>query len=378
MLKQQANVIARLFFLVDLSLTSAAFFVAYSVRDTLLPSLMPKTFPTGLYPIETYVRVLPLVLIIWTLLFFSHHAYHSHRTVPIWSEIGTTLRIVLFGIIILATLAWLVPFRDLSRSWFILFGALNALFLVIEKLIVRIAARWVRFRGYNYRTVLIVGTGRQAREVVRLIETHRSWGYKILGFISDGHKLPGPWGRYRVFGDMSELRKLVESASNGQSEPIDEIVFALTRRKLEACESVVALCEELGIRTRIAMNFFPNTVARVEFEELDGIPFVTYTTTPSNEMHLLGKRLIDVVVSSLTLIVTLPLMALISFAIKLTSDGSVMFRQQRVGLNGRAFTLYKFRTMFDDAQARLEEVAHLNEMAGPVFKTRFDPRVTPV
>lgn len=376
MLKQQASVIARLFFLVDLALTAAAFFVAYVVRDALLPVLMPRSFPTGLYPLETYIRILPLVLIIWTVLFFSQNAYHSHRTVPIFSELGATVRIVFFGIVILATVAWLVPLHHLSRSWFVLFGLFNALFLVSEKMFVRLVARWVRFRGYNYRTVLIVGTGRQGREIVRLIERHRSWGYKVVGFISDGHRLPGAWGRYRVLGDMGELRKIVESASNGQSDPVDEIVFALTRRKLEACESVVALCEELGIRTRIAMNFFPNTVARVEFEELDGIPFVTYTTTPSNEMHLLGKRILDVAGATLMLLIATPVMAAAALAIRLTSDGAVLFKQQRVGLNGRTFTLYKFRTMLDDAHNRRSEVAHLNEMRGPVFKTRRDPRVT--
>ena len=376
MLKQQASVIARLFFLVDLALTAAAFFVAFFVRDSLLPALMPHQFPGGLYPLDTYVKILPLVLIIWTLLFFSHHAYHSHRTIPIASEVWTTLRIVFFGIFILATVAWLVPLNHLSRSWFVLFGLFDALFLVSEKLFVRLIARWVRVRGYNYRTVLIVGTGRQGREIVRLIERHRSWGYKVVGFISDGHRLPGPWGRYRVFGDMGELKRIVESASNGQSEPVDEIVFALTRRKLEACESIVTLCEELGIRTRIAMNFFPNTVARVEFEELDGIPFVTYTTTPSNEMHLLGKRLLDVAGSALMLVVAMPVMVVAALAIRLTSHGAVLFRQERVGLNGRTFTLYKFRTMMEDAHDRRSEVAHLNEMRGPVFKTRRDPRVT--
>jgi exopolysaccharide biosynthesis polyprenyl glycosylphosphotransferase len=379
MLKQQAKVVARLVYLVDLSLTAAAFYLAFVIRDNVLPVLMPAVFPSGLFPLSDYLKILPVVLIIWTLLFFSHHAYHSHRTVPITSEIGSTLRIVVMGIVLLATIAWLVPLQQLSRSWFVLFGVLSAIFLVSEKIFLRLVARYFRLRGLNYRTVVVVGTGRQAREIVSVIEAHRQWGYKILGFITDGHRLPGEWGRYRVLGGIGELKKILESASDGQSEPIDEVVFALTRRKLEACESVFELCEELGIRTRVAMNFFPNTVARVELEELEGIPFVTYTTTPSNEMHLFGKRILDLSLAAILLILSLPIMVAAAVAIRLTSSGSVMFTQQRVGLNGRIFKLYKFRTMWEDAHLRRQEVFHLNQMrGGPVFKAKADPRITPV
>ncbi|HUO85695.1 MAG TPA: sugar transferase, partial [Thermoanaerobaculia bacterium] len=228
----------------------------------------------------------------------------------------------------------------------------------------------------NYRTVVIVGTGRQAREVAELILSHRYWGYKILGFISDGHRLPPRWGEYRVMGTLGDLRAILESARSG--EFLDEVVFAISRRKLETCEPLFLLCEELGIRTRVAMNFFPNRTSRVELEELEGVPFITFTTTPTDEMRLVAKRALDVMVSIGVLLISLPLMLGIALAIRLTSPGSIVFKQRRIGLNGRIFTLYKFRTMIADAVARREEVQHLNEVTGPVFKSRQDPRVTRV
>jgi len=119
-------------------------------------------------------------------------------------------------------------------------------------------------------------------------------------------------------------------------------------------------------------------VARIEIEELDGIPFLTFTTTPSNETQLAFKRLLDIGVSLSLLGIAAPVITLVALMIKITSPGSVFFKQKRLGLNGRKFTLYKFRTMIEDAHERRGEVEHLNEMTGPVFKSKSDPRVTPV
>ena len=376
MLKQKARMIARVVYLVDLALTSAAFFAAFFIRDLIIPLVDPRHFPTGLFPLRDYLKIYPLILIIWSVLLFTYHSYHSHRTVPLKRETLTILRVVAAGTVILATLAYLLPLRQLSRSWFILFGVLSAVFLVIEKILLRVIARYVRAKGLNYRTILIVGTGRRALEVARMVAGHKYWGYKILGFVSDGHRLPNGWARYRVFGFVPDLRNVLEGSVF--PEPVDEIVFAVTRKKLDEMKQIFLMCEELGIRTRVAMNFFSNRVARIELEELEGIPFLTFTTTPSNETQLAAKRLLDVGVSMLILLLAFPAIAIAALAIKLTSPGSIFFKQTRIGLNGRIFTLYKFRTMIDRAHELRDEMNHLNEMTGPVFKVKSDPRVTTV
>ena len=374
MLKQRARLIARVVYLADLALTSIAFFAAFVIRDVVLPQIAPHQFPTGLFPLREYLKIYPLVLVIWSILLFTYHSYHSHRTVPVSREALTIFRVVGIGNVILATLAYLLPLRQLSRSWFVLFAVLSAIFLVMEKIAVRVIARWVRLKGLNYRTILIVGTGRRAIEVARVVQEHKYWGYKLLGFVADGHRLANGWARYRVFGTVPDLRRLLEGGEF--PEPVDEIVFAVTRKKLDEMKQMFILCEELGIRARVAMNFFQNRVARIELEELEGIPFLTFTTTPSNETQLALKRLLDVTISALLLFLSLPIIVLAALAIKLNSGGSVIFKQERIGLNGRIFTLYKFRTMLEDAHTRREEVEHLNEMTGPVFKMKSDPRVT--
>jgi exopolysaccharide biosynthesis polyprenyl glycosylphosphotransferase len=376
MLKQKARLVNRVVYLVDLALTSVAFFAAFALRNAVLPLIAPGQFPTGLFPLTEYLKVYPLVLIIWSVLLFTYHSYHSHRTIPLTREVMTNLRVVLVGNVILATLAYLLPLRQLSRAWFVLFALFSALFLAIEKIALRILARYVRSKGLNYRTLLIVGTGRRATDLAAMIEAHKYWGYKLLGFVSDGHHLSNGWADYRIFGNVPDLRRLLENRAI--DEPIDEVVFAVTRKKLDEMKQIFLLCEEMGIRTRVAMNFFQNRLARIEIEELEGIPFLTFTTTPSNETQLAAKRLLDIVVSLAILGIAAPIITVIALAIRVTSPGSVLFKQKRIGLNGRGFTLYKFRTMIEDAHEMRGEIAHLNEMTGPVFKAKDDPRITPV
>src|SRR3954447_13689974 len=377
MLKQKASFIARIVYLADIAITSLAFFVAFFIRDLVMPQIAPGHFPTGLFPLRDYLKIYPLILIIWSVLLFTYHSYHSHRTIPLTTEALTVFRVVLMGNVLLATVAYLMPLRQLSRSWFVLFGVLAALLLVAEKIVLRLVARYVRSKGLNYRTIVIVGTGRRAIDVARIINDHKYWGYKLLGFVSDGHRLPNGWGAFRTFGTVPDLRRLLETGM-GVGEPVDEIVFAVTRKKLDEMKQIFLFCEELGVRARVAMNFFQNRVARIELEELEGIPFLTFTTTPSNETQLAFKRVLDVAISSILLVMSAPVIVFAALAIKFTSGGTVIFKQERIGLNGRTFTLYKFRTMIADAHERRGEVHHLNEMNGPVFKAKGDPRVTPI
>lgn len=378
MLKQQARLVARFVYAIDIALMTVAFFGAFWVRDTLLPFLMPERFPGGLYPITEYLKVWPFAAAIWSFLLFSRRSYHSHRTVPLRSEAAETIRLTSLGTALVATVAYLGGFHQLSRAWFVLFAIGCAVLLVLQRVAVRLMARYVRSQGFNYRTILIVGTGRRAREIARIVEEHKWWGYKVLGFISDGHHLPNGWSRYPIVGSMGDLRRILERGIQGRRDGIDEIVMAVSRQKLEANRSILTLCEELGIRCRVAMNFFPTRSSRVEIEELDGIPFVSFTTTPSNVTLLAAKRAIDVAISAAVLGLAVPVMLGVALAIRLTSPGSVLYRQERIGLNGRIFTLYKFRTMIENAHDLRSQVAHLNEMTGPVFKSRQDPRVTAV
>ncbi len=377
MLKQQARLIAAAVFLLDLGLVSAAFFAAHALRDTLLPALGLAGLEGGLYPVETYLPLLPLALAIWSVLLWSSGRYRSHRTVPLLEEAGALVRVAATAAALFALAVWafrlderLLGSDRISRAWIGLFAVLAGLAILAEKLALRVTSRHARVRGFNFRTVLIVGAGPSARALADSIRSHRYWGYRVLGFVADSEETEAD--ARPLLGRLDDLPRVL--AGN----VVDEVIFAVSRRDLDRFEDLVLALQEQGVLTRFALDFFPHTQAKMRLEELDGVPLVTFSTSPTGALALAFKRLTDVALSTLLLALAAPVVVAVAAAIKLSSGGAVLFRQTRCGMNGRRFTLYKFRTMVEGAEELRHEVAHLNEMDGPVFKASNDPRVTGV
>ncbi len=379
MLKQQARLLAVSVFLLDLSLVAFGFLTAYWLRSVALPFVSPENFPAELYPLNRYLKLLPLALSIWGLLFLYSRRYRSHRTISLPEEAIEIVRVSLSGAVIFVLTLYVTRMDEgvlgddrVSRAWALLFAAVACLFLVTEKLALRLTARWARSRGYNYRTVLIVGANSSAIEIAHSVTRHPYWGFRILGFVQPVHGEPETPEElpYPSLGTLDDMPKILEE------QVVDDVVFAVARRDLDRMEDLFLALEEQGIRTRFALNFFPHTHAKAELDELDGLPILTFTTTPSSLLQLVFKRLVDITISMLLLLIGLPLIVLIAITIRLSSPGAVLYQQIRCGLNGRSFTLYKFRTMFDGAEHRQHELLNENEMDGPVFKMKKDPRVT--
>ena len=377
MLKEQSRLLVATIFSLDLALVAAAFYLAYWVRSAVLPELLTRPM-SALYPLSAYLPLLPFVLLIWGALLLASGSYRSHRTVPLAEEAWTVLRVCATGLAALALGIFalrldqkLLGGDEFSRVWVLLVAVFAGLLLIAEKLALRTLSRYVRARGYNYRTVLIAGTHEGAVDLADSILDHRYWGFKILGFVSHTESEPPSLPpRYRLLGTIDDILEIVEG------NVVDDVLFCVNRHDLESMEDLFLALHEQGIRTRFALNLFPHTKARTRFEELDGVPLLTFSTAPERLLPMVVKRLIDVSMSILLLAVGLPVVLVIALIVKLTSGGGVLYRQIRCGLNGRRFTLYKFRTMVADAEARQGELLHLNEMNGPVFKLKDDPRVT--
>jgi exopolysaccharide biosynthesis polyprenyl glycosylphosphotransferase len=160
-------------------------------------------------------------------------------------------------------------------------------------------------------------------------------------------------------------------------EPLDEVFIALSMQKYSPLiESIVRLCEEQGIIVRLQTEMFKLRIASWHVDQLNGLPVVTVRSGPPDGWQLIAKRVIDVWGSLVLLIALAPILAMVAIAIKLDSQGPVFFRQERVGLNKRRFKLFKFRTMVEGADIQQPLLERLNEVAGPVFKIRNDPRIT--
>ena len=372
MLKQKARAIALGVLLTDLALTALALPVAWSLRQGVLKKALPGLFPLPLVPLDQYLLLLFFILPLWGLLLSVAGFYRSHRTLPLGEEMWGTARVAFGGTAILVLLIFGFRLDFVSRWFLVLFGVIDWVFLSTEKIALRMLSRGVRARGFNFRTALIVGTGPKAAQFGDFLEAHPHWGFRVVGFIDDDHGGEIPLkGRWPCLGQITDLESVLVA------EVIDEVIFVIEKGKLGEYEQALLVTERHGVRAHVSLDIFPHVLARPVLEELDGIPLLTFTTTPSNPVELAAKRAIDLALSLFLFVLTLPIQVLAALAIRISSGAPVLFRQVRCGLNGRQFTLVKFRTMEPGSQDRLAEISHLNEMTGPVFKARRDPRLTP-
>ena len=367
MLKAKARMVSGFIFLIDLGITLFSFYLAYLLRDSLLPFVFPQSLPLGLYPLKQYAGPLLWVAFSWLILLQNFRIYRSHRTYTLLQEVGQVAKVVLAGGGLLLAVLYLFKWTFVSRPFVLLFLTLNFILLASVKLAIRLTARWARTRGLNFRNLLIVGNGTRALEMADMFKRNPHWGFHILGFVSDGHQTEAD-----VLGEIEDVPRLL------QERVVDDVIFVVSRKKLEELETVFALCQELGINTRVALNIFPRVHSRLHFESIQGVPLLTFTRIPTNVWGLAAKRAFDLLFTVCALVLLLPVFACIALAVKLDSRGPALFRQVRCGLNGRRFAMLKFRSMSADAEARKGEVAHLNQMDGPAFKAEDDPRVTRV
>lgn len=373
MLKQQARAIAALSYATDLGVTLAAIPAAYWLRSELFPRLLPRLYPAGLLEFSLYLVVAGPIVVLWSLLLFLSGAYRSRRTLGLKDDVSLVARVCFFGTLLLTLVVYAARWIFLSRSFLFIFFFVNLFFLVTARVTIRLLARKIRMLGFNYRTVLLVGDTPRARSMARLIHEHPWWGLKLLGLIRER---PADLAEKTTANGIPVLGTLTDCDLILRETQVDEVILAVDRGDLPKLEDVFLLCEEMGIRTRLVLDFFPHVLARVEMDEFQGTPLLTFSTTPDDQTALFLKRAVDVFLSVVLLLASVIPLGVAALLIKLTSRGPVLFRQTRCGLNGRPFTLLKLRTMVEGAEERIDEVAHLNELEGPVFKAANDPRLT--
>ena len=282
MLKERARVINLSVFVLDLALVASAFLVAYWLRSAFLPVVAPDVFPSQLYPLSRYLPLLPVELLRWGVLLVGSGQYRSHRTVPLLEEAWSILKISVGGLVVFALLLYALRWDEqilendrVSRAWLLLFGVSSCLFLLAEKLTLRTVSRYVRSQGFNYRTLLLVGGGPAARAIVDAVHRHPYWGFQLLGIVGVRAD-DGPIDGYPIVGRVEDMARIL------QENVVDDVVFAVGRNELGQMEDLFLVLEDLGIRTMLALNFFPHTRARVELADIDGIPFLTFSTGPGN------------------------------------------------------------------------------------------------
>ncbi len=368
MLKKKARIITLFIYMVDIFLTVASFYLAYFIRDYLFSRFEYER----LFPIGDYNWFLLVIIPLWSALFFYTGTYRFSYAKSPMRELVRIWAAVVIGMFCLGAVVFLSRSFYFSRLFLATFGAVNITLLTLGRISIYLWARSGRKSTHNRRNIVIVGTGEDARNIAETIERHSNWGLRFLGFVTPDRSIATDPRDGRVLGSVGEIQDIVERYF------VDEVIFALSRDRVEDMEDVFLLLEDLGINARLVLNIFPHMISRVHLDELENIPLLTFTTIPTNEFALMVKRVIDVCVSAMLLLLFSPFIAAIAVLIKATSPGPVIFIQRRCGLNGRVFNMYKFRSMYIDAEERVHELKEANEVDGPVFKMKRDPRITPI
>ncbi len=261
---------------------------------------------------------------------------------------------------------------DLSRAFVGLFALWSWVLLSLFRLNAGRTLRAILREFGSTHYVMVVGEGAAALKLGRQIEDAQGYGVRLSGFLSDNDSM----GVVEL-GEAYPVRPLAKLPDLLREHIIDEIIFAVDSRRLAELEEIFLLCDEEGVKTRVAVDFFPHVNSQVSLDRLGTSPLLTFSATPHDEIRLLVKRLTDLMLAGAAAVFLCPLMLVIALLIRLTSPGPAIFRQVRCGLNGRRFVFYKFRSMCQNAEAMRAEVEHLSERK-LAMKIPNDPRLTGV
>lgn len=372
MFARHNRIIGVLYLLADLLLALGSFWLAHEIRSRFVT-------PRPLYPLSNYPWIVPLAVAIWVSVGLAAGIYREIREEELRRAFADPLKVGATSTTLLFAITFAFKLEIISRLLLGFYAAIDLAAMTLFRLVARRFAGPLRRSVAGFRNFLLVGDALELAEIARAIEAHESHGMRLLGFVrvspSPAPETPASQlqlrGSYPVY-TLAELPELL------RRHVIDEVIFAVSKEELEKLEETFLTCEEEGVKTRVLLSFFPHVISKVYLERLGERPLLTFSATPESEGLLLVKRLLDFVMALGLLALLSPLFLVLALFIKLTSRGPALYRQTRCGLGGRKFRLYKFRSMQPDADLRREELEALNEMDGPVFKIRDDPRCTPI
>lgn len=353
-----------LFGFADLLIVALAFQLAYWTRTRLS---LEHYF--SIAPAERAL-LLTWSLVVWVALGLWWEVYDRIDAADIRVLLRDTFRQCLLGAASIVLLEYLLRL-DLSRSFVGLFAAWSWVLLSLFRLNAGRALRAILREFGSSHYVMVVGLTDAALKLGRQIEDARGYGVRLSGFLSDNDESGGEV----ALKERYPVRPLAKLPDLLREHIIDEIIFAVDSRRLAELEEIFLLCDEEGVKTRVAVDFFPHVNSQISLERLGASPLLTFSATPHDEIRLLVKRLTDLLLAGAAAVFLCPLMLLIALLIRLTSPGPAIFRQVRCGLNGRRFVFYKFRSMCLNAEAMRADVEHLSERK-LAMKIPNDPRLT--
>jgi exopolysaccharide biosynthesis polyprenyl glycosylphosphotransferase len=313
--------------------------------------------------------------VIWVIIFTKLGAYTYQRFTSLKHEINLVAKTSLIGTFILFAAIFILRFEYIPRTYIGIFFVVNIVSFAGEKIILFKIAKEIRKRGKNRKRVLVVGAGMRAQKFIEAVEKNIGWGLDIVGLIAEDRlSRERELCEKRILGTAEEMENILHGIQ------VDEVIVCASGNELGRLEfeKVFETCEREGVQIRVSSDFFGKLAKGVTIDEIYGFPIISFTNVPNNEWSLYLKRLIDILVSGFLLVILSPFFLVIAILIKMTSEGPIFYEWNVMGFNKKPFRSWKFRTMVVNADEIKEKLVHLNEMEGPVFKIKNDPRITKV
>ncbi|EPX63217.1 capsular polysaccharide biosynthesis protein [Cystobacter fuscus DSM 2262] len=340
----------------DVVMLTGAFSLAYATR---FEGPIPVLY--GLPAWEETLLSLATVLLVFPFTYQQARLYVTNRARTHIGEVFEVFKATVMATLIVVALTYFTRERY-SRLMLAFFAGYAFVGVSAVRLALRAVLNEVRRRGYNLKSVLVIGTGELGQRVIDTVEGHKELGFRVTGVLSLGDERPG--GRVRdipVVGHVKDVDAVLDA------HPVDQVVIAVP---LEQQAAVKPLMEQLALRTvdvKVVPDLYQYVTLYGGLEEFGGLPIISLQGDPMTGWNMVAKRVFDVLFALVALVLSAPVMLLVAIAVKLTSRGPLLYAQERMGMDGRTFHILKFRTMRTDA-----------EVSGALMASKDDPRRTPI
>jgi Undecaprenyl-phosphate glucose phosphotransferase len=317
----------------------------------------------GILSVETYFAALAAIVPGYLILYNTFDLYSSKRTAKTIYEIFNIIKANTVGLLAVMVVLYAINIPDFSRGMVGVFYGINIVAESLMRKSVRYGLRRMRRKGYNVKHILLVGYSRAGEEYINKIKANPEWGYEVCGILDDHVPVGAVYKGVRVTGEIDTLQTVLTD------NQLDEIGITLSLSDYDRLEAIVKLCEKSGVHTKFIPDYNSVIPSRPYLEDLDGLAVVNIRRVPLNNMaNMLMKRLVDIAGALTAIVLCSPFMLTAAIAVKVTSRGPLIFKQERVGLHNKPFQMYKFRSM--EVQSDAEEKKG--------WTVKNDPRVTKV
>ncbi len=361
MIKDNQKLFNRLHVVLDAVIVIISYLLSWYLKFA--TGLSTMDVHAGALDMQTYFRVLYYLVPMYAILYYMFGTYAPKRATGLGKEIFGIFKANTVGIVLFMMILYLFEQYDISRFMLISFYLINTILTSLVRFFVRKFLRSFRKKGYNLKYVLLIGYSTAAEEYITRINQNPQWGYVVRGILDDTVPRGTVYKGVKVVGSIDNIKYILPE------NKLDEIAITLALKDYEKLEGIVDICEKSGVHTKFIPDYTSLVPSHPYTEDVVGLPVINIRYVPlNNVINLFLKRTVDILGSLIGIIISSPIMLVVAIIIKLSSEGPVIFKQERIGLHNKPFMMFKFRSM------RIQKSQ--DEEKG--WTTKDDPRVTPI